>query len=313
MQLKIHIVPFIAAWNGCNTIPDDSAETRTAFEDRMFQRNALHEVEIVWEDYATVTQELTSLAQLFPILDERRIANGLLPNVYYYGLIDACTNGIDGAGGLAMTVPGDSMEAGYQRLSAGLSLGRDWSATTLVHEVGHTQGLMHAYCESSPAGAPDPSFPHQDARIGSWGFGIRDLGIRDPANSRDYMSYCYTNSWASDYHWFKTLVRIRTLSSWEADQVPPTTTSVLVLLVDPQGGVVSYVTQGGVEDNFGDTQAVEIETTQGPVVLAGQSRTMPDGDGRLVVAPWTGFDGEALELKLPGLGRAEGAQLQHLR
>ena len=316
MQLKIHIVPFISDWNGCSRIPDDSEDTRKAFEQRMFQRNALHEVEITWEEHATMTVAPTSFTQLFPTLDDRRVANGLLPNVYYYGLIDPCVNDLDGAGGLAMTITGDSMEAGFQRISAGLSQGADWSATTLVHEVGHTQGLMHAYCEASPNQGADPSYPHEDAKIGVWGFGIRDFTIRDPDTSRDYMSYCYSGSWASDYHWWRTLTRIRILSSWETGDyvVPPSASHpILVSLVDSKGQVVSYVTEGGIEDDFGDSQLVEIETAAGSLSLSGQSRMLPDGDGRVVIAPWPGLDAEPLELVLPGLGRAQGAALDRLR
>ena len=314
MQLKIHVVPFISAWSGCNREPDTSDAVRARFEEIMLQRNALHEVDITWESPETITFQVNSFNQLFPYLDDRRVANGLLPNVYYYGLIDACTGDLSGAGGLAMTIPGDSMEAGFQRISAGLSLGLDWTSTTFVHEVGHTQGLMHAYCASNPNDGPDPNFPHDDARIGAWGFGIKDFIIRDRDNARDYMSYCYNGSWASDYHWWKTYNRIRTLTSWETggDHQEPTTQSVLVSLVDGDGRVTSYVTEGVIDDSFGEHQAVEVETHAGRLRLNGQSRVQPDGDGRVVVAPWPGLEGEALELVLPGLGRAVGPELDRL-
>jgi hypothetical protein len=85
---------------------------------------------------------------------------------------------------------------------------------TFVHEIGHTQGRAHVSCPGGDAAGPDPSYPHDDGRIGVWGFGVRDFQVRSATTYSDYMSYC-SPTWVSDWQWKATFERIAVLSSWE--------------------------------------------------------------------------------------------------
>ena len=72
------------------------------------------------------------------------------------------------------------------------------STETVIHEIGHNQGLAHIYCPnaSSPAAGADPSYPYADGHIGIWGFSIRSFELYPPDIGHDYMTYC-ASQWPS--------------------------------------------------------------------------------------------------------------------
>ena len=74
---------------------------------------------------------------------------------------------------------------------------------TIAHELGHNLGLYHAPC--SPPNVKmeriDQGFPHDRARIGSWGY---DSGKLIPNTRHDVMSYC-NPQWISHYNFSKVL------------------------------------------------------------------------------------------------------------
>ena len=76
--------------------------------------------------------------------------------------------------------------------------------STIAHELGHNMSLDHAPC-GDPAGV-DPSYPHADGRIGSWGWGHIARGRRQMISPLrpDLMSYCYPR-WISGYHFTNAL------------------------------------------------------------------------------------------------------------
>jgi len=67
---------------------------------------------------------------------------------------------------------------------------------------------------STPAAGPDPNYPHDDGKIGVFGFGIRNFRLFTPTAAHDYMTYC-GNAWVSDWTWNKAYDRIRELTSWD--------------------------------------------------------------------------------------------------
>ena len=94
---------------------------------------------------------------------------------------------------------------------------------TISHELGHNQNLRHAPCGG--ATGPDPNFPHDDGKIGIWGYDYRGERLMNP-DTYDMMSYCGPQ-WISDYYFDKALryriarerawfpsVRTRTLLLW---------------------------------------------------------------------------------------------------
>lgn len=246
-SMEIVIVPLHANWSGCQAQPDLSESTLALFENMMFMKNPLQDVLITVDpDPLVLTSEPTNLYDLFGVLGDRREAAAPGPQVYYYGLLDACTAGIGGAGGMSPTIVGPTMEEEVFRMAVGLSLDYDpqFSADTLTHEIGHVQGLEHVACDFADTPNPGMDFPHADGSIGVWGFGVRDAVLRNPEDSRDYMSYCYAGNWSSDWTWFKTYYRAQVLTSWSTGAVAPSPGDVLVAVVDSTGVRDSWIAGG---------------------------------------------------------------------
>ena len=91
----------------------------------------------------------------------------------------------------------------------------------IAHELGHNLSLYHADC-GDPA-LTDPSFPHDNARSGVWGWDPRDGGSLAPPERADFMSYC-DPSWVSDYY-FTNALRFRLqdpLEVWETSSASRT-------------------------------------------------------------------------------------------
>nr|WP_255216076.1 M66 family metalloprotease [Pseudenhygromyxa sp. WMMC2535] len=87
------------------------------------------------------------------------------------------------------------------------------TAGTVVHELGHNQGLPHVACPYASASSPEPDYPYTDGLIGAWGYGLVSGALYDPAHHWDYMSYC-NPSWVSPWSWALTQQRIVRLTSW---------------------------------------------------------------------------------------------------
>ena len=74
----------------------------------------------------------------------------------------------------------------------------------IAHELGHNMSLLHAPC-GDPSNV-DPSYPHADGSIGSWGVGDIAFGSREvfSPDTPDLMSYCFPQ-WISGYHFTRAL------------------------------------------------------------------------------------------------------------
>ena len=79
-------------------------------------------------------------------------------------------------------------------------------ASTIAHEFGHNLSLYHAPCGISSVTAVDPSYPHPNGTIGTWGYDFRINSVVPPI-ALDFMSYCEFD-WVSDYH-FSNALRFR--------------------------------------------------------------------------------------------------------
>lgn len=89
---------------------------------------------------------------------------------------------------------------------------------TIAHELGHNLSLRHADC-GDPAGV-DPTFPHDNARTGVWGYDTRDGGSLVPPDRADLMSYC-DPTWISDYYFTNALrFRLQDPLEVQGDRVP---------------------------------------------------------------------------------------------
>jgi hypothetical protein len=89
------------------------------------------------------------------------------------------------------------------------------TATSIVHEIGHNQGLNHVECDDmgNPSAGNDPSYPdHPNGRTLNTGFGIRDFKMYPGDTTTDYMSYC-NKRWVSPWTWAKVWTRIQTFTA----------------------------------------------------------------------------------------------------
>ncbi len=250
LALKVVLVPVRHAQSAeCPEAPEVSDEEMQYLSDQLFMQNPVQRVEIERRDPVDYTGSLNSFSPLLNFLAELRASDSADPAAYYYGVVRPCDGGAEGVGGQAISIPSfPTIDNAWTRVSMGrwyASLSS--TANTFVHEVGHTQGRRHVYCNGDEGG-PDPSYPYEAGDIGVWGFGILDFTLYTPNNGKDYMTYC-GNTWVSDWTWGKVLPFIEEITSWgAADMAPDTQRRVLVGLVDPAAGEESwFVTQGAAE------------------------------------------------------------------
>jgi len=230
MRLKAIVVPFDYNANGCNTKLTFPEDTYQLFYDYMLMMNPVDTLELVIHEPIAFNQPIQSLGQMNSILANLRFEDGESPDnpeVYYYGVIDPCSNGVGGAAGLANGIPVGAMKGqANQRVSSGvLRSAADQgdvgilkvNADTWVHEVGHTQGRRHIAC-SGEAGV-DPNYPNPGGAIGEWGWGVSDFLLRHKTTFKDYMTYC-NPAWVSTFGWNLVFPNIATLSSWDFEDRP---------------------------------------------------------------------------------------------
>lgn len=283
--LKITFVPF--NYNdgmGCNTTPDLSESTIQLFKDQMYMMNPVDTLDFTMHATLDWNEPLEDFNELNSFMSGMRDDEGAEPERYYYGYIDTCSGGVNGAGGKAFGIPqGAKMEDAWQRVSSGLSTADiDWSSETFVHEVGHTQGRFHVKCDGE-AGT-DPNYPPENpnGEIGDWGFGVINFKLYHPTVHRDYMTYCHP-VWASTYGWNKTYPNIKTLSSWDNNGAPApdpgTVGSLLVGSIYPSGREDWITVTGAVaSEQLSAVHGVEFVIDGKPVHHPGAWLPQPDGD-----------------------------------
>ena len=199
--------------------------------------------------------------------------------------------------GLAADITGpDESDARFRAAAGQLN---DGGADTFVHEIGHTQGRRHIECAGAgvQAAGTDPSYPYEDGRIGVWGFGIRDFGLRHPTVYSDYMSYC-GRTWASDWQWNATYTRIKKLTAWGSGAgAPAGSDGVLIGAIDPDGQQIWWTGPGDLssEREPSSTHRVVFEFADGEVEATTQVSVREHYATRNIVARLPkGFDSRTL-------------------
>jgi hypothetical protein len=290
--------------------PDLDAEDLALFHDYLLQQNPVQTVELsVREQPIVRTEALTNLGSLLGPTREAKHADGADDNVYYHALVDVGGPSVAQVAGIALLTDA-SKQAGSDRVAATVYDKRvvtpdedaedqtpivyppTNSARTFVHEIGHNQGLSHVACPNADAAGPDPEYPHDDGKIGVYGFGIRDFHIYTPGASHDYMSYC-GNSWVSDWTWTKTFTRIRTLSEWDLElreaspAIAPATVPTLVGVVGADGFEEWSVFAGvAATQTRADAAAIELRFADATTLrIPAQVTPLSDGATVLISAP----------------------------
>ncbi|MBK7826626.1 hypothetical protein [Nannocystis sp.] len=329
-EMRVVLVPIDYSYESCNQKVDGEAQ-RKAFEDALFQQNGIASLELEVHAPYKVDYDMVSfggLSQLVNEMSQLRTVEAADDNVYYYALFDSCHGCIGDGGiqggctvGLAADITGPDPGDAHWRAAAGQLIGN--AAETFVHEIGHTQGRQHVYCAGAgvQAQGTDPTYPHEDGRIGVWGFGVRDYKLRHPTANSDYMSYC-GQVWVSDWQWNATYNRIVTLSQWEksgAGQPAGAGGGVLIAAVDPDGKQMWWTGPGGLSSSreASATHSVIFEFTDGEVEAQAQVSVRPHYATRNIVAALpAGFDErELVSVKLrdeQGERRVEAAAIRRL-
>jgi hypothetical protein len=217
------IYPVRYAADGSQRLPDTSQGAIDEIRDTFYAMYPVDHVEIQVAEPITWTTPIGASAGWDGFLNHMttlRTEADVPENTYFYGLFDpaddfdtfcqaGCTLGLSN---LAPT-PSDS----WARASIGLGY-RDHAASTLVHEVGHAHGRLHANCGG--AAGTDPAFPYTNARLGSWGYDLVENEMIDPITTADMMSYCEPH-WVSDYTFDALLTRITAIAEIEQSSSTP--------------------------------------------------------------------------------------------
>lgn len=320
VELKVQFVP--TAYNtgaGCNTDTSTITEAEVQnFIDYLHEQNPVQNVQFEFRTDVTIqwNETLNSLAELWQPLLELRATDNAPPNMYYYALADVCGPGIGDAAGIAPGTPPPTKDAASSRVCSGVWLGGDkYSYHTFVHEIGHTQGRPHTFCEGGGAAGTDPAYPHENGIIGVWGFGIRLFKIYSPTGTFDYMSYC-SPTWVSDWTWSKVYVQARELTSWDYEgptQEPAGEGELLYGLLMPNGAERWYTAPGSREaDYFGGEQRVVFDYGEGEVEVPAAVEVLEDRS-LLVVAPVPKPGSKVTTLRRIGAeGESEAIELARL-
>lgn len=241
-------------------------------------------------DIDTPTDPFTLLELVGPI----RAQFPEIPDAFFYILLDDCSPFPEGVLGVA-PVNSDPPVLGEatMRYGAGLWNPNDVreSVNTAIHEIGHSQGGLHAPCGG--AAGPDPAYPHANATLGARGLDPLTAQFYAPEDYTDFMSYCRPY-WVSDYRFTKNYIVQSTLTSFAgASMLPPTpptgyTGVVLTGIVQPDGETRWWINESAMPPEVRPDGELRLglRTGAGEFELAADSRSLPEIPGaRLVTVP----------------------------
>jgi len=210
LTMRVMFVPMRYVYGGKNEEPDLSADRIKILEDTFYAQKPI--VHLETEYHATVDWNQpntdSGFASILNYLSSLRAQENAPGNVYYHGLF---------ALGCAVVGCGQAGTAGIANMGSMVAVSiwhdADRSAATVVHEIGHNQGLSHVDCPNADAAGVDPSYPHADGKTGVWGFNVATMNrLYNPSASYDYMTYC-TPTWVSDWTWDKTYRQVKQMGS----------------------------------------------------------------------------------------------------
>jgi hypothetical protein len=131
------------------------------------------------------------------------------PDVYYYGIFEPasslqayCAGGCVEGLALQSMSPMDTIS----RAAVGCGFPDPTSDSTMLQELAHNMGRLHANC-GSPQNI-DFMYPYKMASIGVWGYSLTNNTLFAPDMNKDFMSYCQP-VWVSDYTYRGLFDRIK--------------------------------------------------------------------------------------------------------
>jgi hypothetical protein len=202
MEMNVVFVPF--AFNGRIPTTEDEAKM-TIIENEIYQTEPIQTLNTAIDPLRNSGAQ-SNVCNMLQTMSQIWSQAGAPSNIYYVGLVDTgASSGIMGCALLNANFNADV----WVDSSLGIT------ATSIVHEIGHNQGLNHVQCDDmgNPADGPDPSYPdHPLGRTLNTGFGIRDFSMYPGESTTDYMSYC-NDRWVSPWTWNKVWTRIQAFTA----------------------------------------------------------------------------------------------------
>ncbi|PRP92607.1 hypothetical protein ENSA5_47880 [Enhygromyxa salina] len=202
MEMNVVFVPF--AFNG--GAPDVADEAKMEIiTNEIYQTEPIQTLN-TWMDPLRDSGANSNVCQMLGTMEQIWSQAGAPSNVYYVGLVD--TGAGSGVMGCALINANFNADVWVDN-----NIGT--TSTSIVHEIGHNQGLSHVECDDmgNPSTGNDPSYPdHPDGRTLNTGFGIRDFSMYPGDTTIDYMSYC-TKRWVSPWTWNKVWSRIQSFTA----------------------------------------------------------------------------------------------------
>jgi hypothetical protein len=205
-DLEIVIIPVEYTADGSNRLPDTSEAQIQRFRDYFYRHYPIpyEAIDISVGDPMpwpyVVAESGDGWDELLYALSDLRAERGAGARQYYYGAIapaeslrSYCTWGCVAGLGFVPISPGGDLW--HTAVAIGLGFSGVTAAETIIHEVGHNHGRLHAPCDVED---PDPDYPYTGGSIGVWGYDIAEKTLMNPAIYTDFMGYCM-DRWVSDY------------------------------------------------------------------------------------------------------------------
>jgi hypothetical protein len=293
MNMKIRLVP--VTYQG--TTPDVEGNRQT-FEDQLFMENPLQTIEL--DVRQPISSSNGSLGTMLQLMSQYHAQDGAPNNMYYFALID--TGAQSGTIGLAQlgSLWGSALWLNSLSMTAG----------TVVHEVGHDQGLGHVSCPEVDGMPPYEPYPYGDGLIGVTGFGVRNFQLYGPDLNYAYMSYCGQGNgqWASDWDWNRNWSRIAQFSAqgFNVEKEP-----VLHGILEPDGNEIWWTVQDHIDpEAMSANYEVAFERDGESFTTLMSSKVLSDGESIWLTAPLPeDFELEGTQIRRSFAGQTHSVEL----
>ncbi len=216
-QLKVVVVPVEYGADGSNRVPD-TATLLPNFKNAFMGTYPVANIDLTvgspfpWT--SAVSANGTGWSELLSAIADARQQANVAPDVYWFGAFMPASSfdGYCGGGCVAgLGIIGSTGDT-YSRAAIGLGFVDPTSYTTIIHEIGHTQGRQHAPCGG--ASNPDPAFPYANGDVGDWGYDLVTKTLYQPGHASDMMGYC-DPVWISDYTFNAIFQEMKTVNGAE--------------------------------------------------------------------------------------------------
>ena len=301
-SVDIVLIPFAYNWDGSGRLPDTSATQVERYRELMMGVYPATEINITvaqavqWN--SRITSGGTGWYDLLDYVTNARDAADVPSNTFFYGVFEPeATFGAYCSGGciLGLSNLGWSASVDWTKASIGIGYTGDYSAETLVHEVGHAHGREHAPCGVS---GTDPQFPYSGASLGSWGYHIETKQWYNPNTYVDFMSYC-SPTWTSDYQYYNLFIRVQE----NAELAREATIMWQTVRVHGDGDAFFDTTVSGGVEPGGDVVDVELYDDNGSLLRVTQGHLFPYSHlpGGTVLIPPSVVDMDVASVRVPAL------------